>query len=144
MCSKRRQPSPKPSGKRKRFVAQEPQCYQYPEGHTNIYGLGHRYRIPVLLDSGSNIFLINKTLVHDLNISCESRTDAIPIPGFTSEMISTGGSHYTHPLYLEIGQNDHLSPVSCEIAPAGKYAMIIPFSWWHQEHPISNIADPKS
>ena len=22
--------------------------------------------------------------------------------------------------------------------------MIIPFGWWHQEHPISNIADPKS
>ena len=22
--------------------------------------------------------------------------------------------------------------------------MIIPFGWWHQEHPISNIADSKS
>ena len=32
--------------------------------------------------------------------------------------------------------------VSCEIAPAGKYGMIIPFGWWHQEHPIENIANP--
>ena len=144
MRSKRKQPYYKPSGKRNQSIAQEPQRYQYPEGHAHIYVLGNRYRIPVLLDSGSNIFLINKTLVQDLNIPYESRTDAIPIQGFTGETISTGGSHFTHPLNLEIGQNHNLSLVSCEIAPAGKYGMIIPFGWWHQEHPISNIADPKS
>ena len=32
--------------------------------------------------------------------------------------------------------------VSCEIADAGKYDMIIPFGWWHQEHPIKNIETP--
>ena len=31
--------------------------------------------------------------------------------------------------------------VSCEIANAGKYDMIIPFGWWHEEHPIKNIAN---
>ena len=29
--------------------------------------------------------------------------------------------------------------VSCEIADAGNYDMIIPFGWWNQEHPIRNI-----
>jgi len=29
--------------------------------------------------------------------------------------------------------------VSCAIADAGKYDMIIPFGWWHHEHPIENI-----
>jgi len=46
------------------------------------------------------------------------------------------------PLYLEIGTNKYLSLVSCEIAPAGKCGMIIPFGWRHQEHPIKNIATP--
>ena len=144
MRSKRKQPYKKPSGKRNKSIAQEPQRYQCPEGHAHSYVLGNRYRIPVLLDSGSNIFLINEILIHDLNIPYESRTDTIPIQWFTGETITAGGSHYTHPLYLEIGQNHHLSLVSSEIAPAGKYGMIIPFGWWHQEHPISNIADSKS
>ena len=30
--------------------------------------------------------------------------------------------------------------VSCEIANAGTYDMMIPFGWWHEEHPIKNIA----
>ena len=98
----------------------------------------------MLLDSGSNIFLINKTLVQDPNIPYETRSDAILIQGFTGQTISTCSSRYTHPLYLEIGQNHQLSLVSCEIAPAGKYGMIILIGWWHLEHPISKIADPKS
>ena len=144
MRSKRKQPYAKPSGKRKKTIAQEPQHYQCPEGDAHIYVFGNRYHIPVLLDSGLNILLINKTLVQDLKIPYESRTDIIPIQGFTGETITMGGSHYTYPLYLEIGQNHHLSLVSCKIAPAGKYGMIIRFGWWHQEHPISNIADSKS
>ena len=32
--------------------------------------------------------------------------------------------------------------VSCEIADAGKYDMIIPLGWWHQDHPIKNIETP--
>jgi len=93
-----------------------------------------------LLDSGSNIFLINEQLVKDLHIPYHSRADAVQIQGFTGETISSGGSHFTKPHYLEIRTNKHLSLVSCEIALAGKYGMIIPFGWWHQEHPIKNIA----
>jgi len=33
--------------------------------------------------------------------------------------------------------------LSCEIAEAGKYDMIIPFGWWHQEHPIKSIESPQ-
>jgi len=32
--------------------------------------------------------------------------------------------------------------VSCEIADAGKYDMIIPFRWGRHEHPIKNIETP--
>jgi len=31
--------------------------------------------------------------------------------------------------------------ISCEIANAGRYDLIIPFGWWHYEHPLKNIAD---
>jgi len=128
--------------KRTDIIINEPHRYDCPEGHAHIYILGKRYRIPVLLDSGSNIFLINKQLVKDLHIPYHSRADAVQIQGFTGEAILSGGSHFTKPLYLEIGTNKHLSLVSCEIALAGKYGLIIPFGWWHQEHPIKNIANP--
>ena len=36
-----------------------------------------------------------------------------------------------------------MTMVSCEIANTGKYDMIIPFGWWHEEHPIKNIATPE-
>jgi len=33
--------------------------------------------------------------------------------------------------------------ISCEIANAGRYDLIIPFGWWHDEHPHKNITDPR-
>jgi len=33
--------------------------------------------------------------------------------------------------------------ISCEIANAGRYDSNIPFGWWHDEHPLKNIADPR-
>ena len=33
--------------------------------------------------------------------------------------------------------------ISSEIAKAGKYDMIIPFRWWHEDHSIKNIAKPE-
>ena len=128
--------------KRTDIIINKPQCYDCPEKHPHIYILGKHYQIPVLLDSVSNIFLINEQLVKDLQISYHFRADAVQIQGFTGEAISSGGSHFTKSLYLEIGTNKHLSLVSCEIAPAEKYGMIIPFGWWHQQHPIKNIANP--
>jgi len=31
--------------------------------------------------------------------------------------------------------------ISCEIANAGRYDLIMLFGWWHDEHPLKNIAD---
>jgi len=128
--------------KRTTIIINEPHHYACPAGHAHIYILGKRYPIPVLLDSGSNIFLINEQLVKDLYISYRSLADAFQIQGFTGQAISSGGSHLTKPLYLEIGTNKHSSLVSCEIAPAGKCGIIIPFAWWHLEHSIKNNATP--
>jgi len=65
--------------KRTNITINEPQRYDCPEGHAHIYILGKRYQIPVLLDSGSNIFLINEQLVKDLHIPYHSRADAVQI-----------------------------------------------------------------
>jgi len=108
---------PKRRDRRAEPRIREPERHNCPEGHAHIYILGKRYRIPVLLDSGSNIFLINEQLVDDLHIPYHSRTDAVQIQGFTWETISSGGTNFTKPLFLEIGSNKHLSLVSCEIAP---------------------------
>jgi len=59
---------PKRTDRRADPRIREPERYNCPEGHAHIYILGKRYRIPVLLDSGSNIFLINEQLVEDLHI----------------------------------------------------------------------------
>ena len=61
---------------------------------------------------------------------------------FNGQIFSTGRGYYSHPIKLEIGTNGHTSMVPCEIADAGKYDMIIPFGWWHQEHLIKNIETP--
>ena len=45
--------------------------------------------------------------------------------------------------YLKIELNRHRSHISCEIASAGKYYLILPFGWWYNEHPLSNIGDQK-
>jgi len=33
--------------------------------------------------------------------------------------------------------------ISCEVANAGQYDLIIPFRWWHDENPLKNIADAR-
>ena len=43
---------------------------------------------------------------------------------------------------MEIGANGYRSLISCEIANVGRYDLIIPVGWWHNEHPLNNIADP--
>jgi len=41
-----------------------------------------------------------------------------------------------------MGANGYRSLISCEIANVGRYDLIIPSGWWHNEHPLNNIADP--
>ena len=99
-------------------------------------------RIRVLLDSGSNIFLLHEKLVNQLEIPYEVRQKTIDIVAFDGNTTSSGGKRYTHPITLEIG-NGHRSQISAEIANAGHYDLVIPFGWWKKEHPISNIEDSR-
>jgi len=98
--------------------------------------------ISVLLDSGSNIFLMNQNTARRLEIQTEARHSPLKITTFGGETAPTGGIFYTHPIHLEIGAKGHRSRISCEIVNAGRYDLIKPFGWWHNEHPLKNIADP--
>jgi len=78
-----------------------------------------------------------------LEIETEARDSPLKITTFHGETAPTRGICYTHPILLEIGANGHRSMISCEIANAGRYDLIIPFGEWHEEHPLKNIADPR-
>ena len=86
---------------------------------------------------------MNQTTARRLKIPNEARDSPLKIPSFDGETAPTGGTFYTHPILLEIGANGHRSMISCKIANAGRYDLIIPFGWWHDEHPLKNIADPR-
>jgi len=77
-------------------------------------------------------------------IPTEARDSRLKITTFDGETAPTGGTFYTHRILLEIWDNGHRSMISCEIAKAGRYDLIIPFRWWHNEHPLKNISDPKT
>jgi len=81
--------------KRTDIIINEPHRYDCPEGHVHIYILGKRYRIPVLLDPGSNIFLINEQLVvTTLQIGSYSGLDSSPYG------IPSGNHIEDRPVYL--------------------------------------------
>ena len=83
--------------------------------------------------------MINRDLVDHFNISYETRQKALNILSFDGEVNASGGKHFTHPILLEIGINGHHTNISCEVAAAGKLDLLIPFGWWHREHPIAHI-----
>ena len=143
MTDKRKRKDTLPIGKRHRTQVPKPAHYKCLEGPTFIEAAGKRIRIRGLLDSGSNIFLINKDLVDHFDIPYETRQKALNILAFDGEVNPSGGKHFTHPILLEIGNNGHRTTISCEVAMAGKYDLIIPFGWWHKEHPIANIDKPQ-
>jgi len=87
--------------------------------------------------------LINKGLVEHFNIPYETHEKALNILAFNSEVNSSGGKHFIHPILLKIGSNGHRTSISCEVAAAGKYNLIIPFGWWHNEHPVANIDEQR-
>ena len=72
------------------------------------------------------------------------RDKPISITTFDGEKPSKGGEHYTHPFLLDIGTNGHRSKISCEVAKAGQYDLIIPFGWWYSEHTLNNIDNPSN
>ena len=143
MTQKQRLHQTLPIGKRLKATKPKPKQNDCPEGYTYVETIKGRTRVRVLLDSGSNIFLINQNLVKNLHMPYETRPTALPILTYEGTNTSYRGKHYTHPILLEIWQNRHRSHILYEIASAGKYHLIIPFRWWYNEHPLSNIGDPK-
>jgi len=121
----------------------KPKHYACPEGKAFIEIKGRKHAINVLLDSGSNIFLMNQDTARRREIPTTARDSPLKITTFDGETAPTGGTFYTHPILLEIGANGHRSMISCEIAKAGRYDLIIPFGCWHNEHPLKNLADPR-
>jgi len=120
----------------------KPKYYACPEGKAFIEIKGRKQAINVLLDSGSNIFLMNQDTARRLEIPTKARDSPLKITTLDGQTAPTGGTFYTHPILLEIGVNGHRSMISCEIANAGRYDLLIPFGWWHNEHPLKNLADP--
>jgi len=105
--------SPKPIKKAKH--------YDSPEGKAFIEVQGRKYPINILLDSGSNIFLMNQETTRRVDLPTEARDSPLKITTFDGETTPTGGTFYTHTILLEIGTNGYRSMISCEIANAGRY-----------------------
>jgi len=120
-----------------------PKHYACPEGKAFIEIKGQKHAINVFLDSCSTIFLMNQDTARRLEIPTKARHSPLKITTFDGETAPTGGTSYTHPILVEIGANGYRSMISCEIANAGRYDLIIPFGRWHNEHPLKNIADPR-
>src|SRR5437868_6247568 len=137
MSLKRKSSSTFEVRRRQRNEVPHPKRYECPEGNAIIETGGRRINIRVLLDSGSNIFLLNTKLVRKANITYPTRPTAVEIKGFDSTITTSRGKHFTHPIVLEIGLNSHRSDISREVADAGKYDLFIPAGWC-REHPLSD------
>jgi len=85
---------------------------------------------------------MNQDTAQRLEIATEARDSPLKITNFDGETTPTRGILYTHAILLEISTNGHQRMISCQVANAGKYHLIIRFGWWHNEHPVRNIADP--
>ena len=48
------------------------------------------------------------------------------------------------PSFSKSEKSGHRTHISCEVATAGKYDLIIPFGWWHKDHPIANSDEPQN
>jgi len=120
----------------------KPKHYACPVGKAFIEIRGQKEGIKFLLDSSSYIFLMNRDTARPLDIPTKARDSRLKITTFDHKTAPTGGIFYTHPILLELGVNCPRSMISCEIANAGKYDLLIPFPLWHDEHLLKNIADP--
>jgi len=94
----------------------KPKHYACSEGKAFIEVKGRKHAINVLLDSGSNIFLMNQNTAQWLKIPTKARDSPLKITTFDGETAPTGGIFYTHPILVEIATNAHRSLRSREIA----------------------------
>jgi len=119
-----------------------PRHYGYSEGTAFLFISNKLYKIRVLLDSSSNTSLINQNTGRALKVPYGIRENSLKITGFDGEIFSIRRKYFSHPIKLEIRTNGHKTIISCEIADSGKYDIIIPFGWWHQEHRITILENP--
>ena len=119
-----RGPAPKRTEKSPKTNTQHYECS---EGNAFTYIANKSYKIPVLLDSWSNIFLLNQQTAQKFIALYKTRQIPLKITAFNVKTSTTGGRYYTHPIKLEIEKNGHTTMVSCEIANAGRYDRIIQF-----------------
>jgi len=76
----------------------KPKHYACPERKVFIEIKRRKHTINVLLDSGSNIFLMNQETARWLEIPTEARDSPLKITTFDVETTPTGGKFYTHPI----------------------------------------------
>jgi len=72
-------------------IKPNPQHYECPEGNAILVISEQRHKIRVLLDSGSNIFLLNQNTARTLKVPYEIRENPLKITAFNGEVSSTGG-----------------------------------------------------
>jgi len=101
----------------------KPKPYACPEKKAFFELKGGKHAISVLLDSGSNIFLMNQNTARALEIPAEAPDSQLKITTLDVETAPTRGIFYTHPILLEISANRHRSMISCEIANAGRHLL---------------------
>jgi len=70
----------------------KPKDYAGPEGKAIIETRGRKQTIKVLLDSGSNLFLMNQDTARWLEIPNEARDSHLKITTFHGEPAPTGGT----------------------------------------------------
>jgi len=88
-----------PGPKRTKFTP-HPQHYECPEGNAILFKSDKRYKIRVLLDSGSHILLLNQNTAGTLKVPYAIREIPLKITVFNGEGSSTGGKYYSHPIQL--------------------------------------------
>jgi len=76
-------------------------------------------------------------------IPTEARNRPVKISTFDGETVLTGRPFYTQTILLVIGTNSQQSMISCEIANAGKYDLIIMSGWWQNEDPLRNLTEQR-
>jgi len=118
------------------------QRYECLEGNASLVITDKRHKIEVLIDSGSNIILQYQNTARTLKVPYEIRENLLKKTACNGEVSLTGGKYHSHPIQMEMCTNGHMTMVSCEIAEAGNYEMIILLGWWHHEDAIKNIGTP--
>jgi len=77
-------------------LIKKPKHYACPEGKAFMEIKGRKHAINLLLDSGSNLFLVNQNTAQPLEIPTEARDSPLKSTTFYGETAPTGGIFYTH------------------------------------------------